>query len=195
MFDFGVPGYRPEWLSDRRAITATHGARLARLTGRRLTRALLAWDLDADEWFTNCPILLNFEGEQVEINHWKFDEVSITWNTIDPERGLDWQDFHLEWRDDAIDELTALVGQPCTAVELLMLLNRDGVEGTIVSLGFGFPNGQATICNALDENGLEFTPPGDRYARYRLEPSASGTFTVSGPAGHRRSRHSPRDSR
>ncbi|MFI7463261.1 hypothetical protein [Nonomuraea sp. NPDC049646] len=173
MFNFGVPGYRPEWLSGRSAITAVHGVRLGRLTGRRLTRALLVWDLDQDEWLADCPILLDFDGEQVEIKHWKFDEVSITWNTIDPKRALDWQDFHLAWRDDAPDELAALVGQTCSAVELLMWRDRDLVEGTIVSLGFGFPNGQVTIYNALDENGIEFTPPGDRYARYTIGPSDS----------------------
>ncbi len=37
------------------------------------------WDLDEDEWFTACPVVLDFEGERVEINHWKFDEVPITW--------------------------------------------------------------------------------------------------------------------
>ncbi|WP_433498928.1 hypothetical protein ACQP1K_00770 [Sphaerimonospora sp. CA-214678] len=49
-----------------------------------------------------------------------------------------------------------------------MWRNRDLVEGTIVSLGFGFPNGQVTIYNALDENGMEFTPPGDYYTRYSM---------------------------
>ncbi|MGW6504623.1 hypothetical protein [Nonomuraea angiospora] len=168
MFNFGIPGYRPEWLSGRSAITAAHGARLGRLVGRRLTRALLVWDLDEDEWFADCPVLLDFEGEQVEVNHRKFDELSITWNTIDPTRSLEWSDFHLAWRDDVPNELIALVGQPCSAVELLTWRNRDFVERTIVSLGFGFPNGQVTIYNALDENGMEFTPPGDHYTRYSM---------------------------
>ncbi|WP_433498929.1 hypothetical protein ACQP1K_00775 [Sphaerimonospora sp. CA-214678] len=101
MFNFGIPRYRPEWLSGRSAITATHGARLGRLVDRRLTRALLVWDLDEDKWFADGPVLLDFEGEQVEINHGKLDELSITWNTIDPARSPDWPDFHLAWRDDA----------------------------------------------------------------------------------------------
>ena len=170
MFDFGIPDYRPEWLSGRSAVTATHGKRLARLAGRRLTRTLLVWDLDADEWFADCPVILEFEGEQVEINHWKFDEISITWNAIDPARAPDWPDFQLAWRDDVPDELTALVGHACSAVELLMWKDRDLAEGT-VSLGFGFPNGHVTIYNALDENGMEFALPGADYARYILEPS------------------------
>jgi hypothetical protein len=62
---------------------------LDRLVDRRLTRALLVWDLDEDKWFADCPILLDFEGEQVENNHGKFDELSITWHTIDPARSPD----------------------------------------------------------------------------------------------------------
>ncbi|GAA4198970.1 hypothetical protein [Microbispora amethystogenes] len=167
----GIPGYRPVWLSRRKEIMTAHGLKLAHLASRRLTRALVVWDLDEDKWFADCPVLLDFEGEQIEITHWKFDEVSITWNTIDPARALDWPDFRLAWRDDIPDELTALIGQPCSAVELLMWRDRDLVEGTIVSLGFGFSNGQVTIYNALDENGMEFAPPGDRHTRYRLETS------------------------
>jgi hypothetical protein len=170
MFDFGIPGYRPEWLSGRSAIAAAHAARLARLAGRRLTRALLMWDLDEDAWFADCPVLLDFEGEQVEINHWKLDELSISWNTIDPARCPHWPDFHLAWRDDASAELAALVRQPCSTVELLEWRGDDLAEGT-VALGFGFPNGQMTIYNALDENGMEFTPPEDRYMRYSLGTS------------------------
>ncbi len=162
-----MPGYRPEWLSSRSQITTVHGTRLARLAGRRLTRALVVWDLDEDEWFPDCPVLLDFEGEQVEINHWKFDEVSITWNTIDPGRSPVWADFHLVWRDDVPEELAVLTGRSLSTVELLEWRGRDIAEGT-VSLGFGFTDGQVTIYNALDENGLEFTPPDERYTRHGL---------------------------
>jgi len=181
VFDFGIPGYRPEWLSGRKAVAAAHGTRLGRLVGRRLTRTWVVWDLDEDEWFADCPVLLDFDGEQIEINHWKFDEVSVTWNTIDPARAPYWPDFHLAWRDDAPDELVALVGQPCSAAELLLDLDRDRKEGTIVSLGFGFPNGYLTIHNACDENGMEFLPPGDRYARYGMPPEAKTRKSASRP--------------
>jgi hypothetical protein len=170
VFNFGMPGYRPEWLSSRSQIATVHGTRLARLAGRRLTRALVVWDLDEDEWFPDCPVLLDFEGEQVEINHWKFDEVSITWNTIDPERSPVWADFPLTWRDDVPEELAVLTGRSLSTVELLEWRGRDIAQGT-VSLGFGFPDGQVTIYNALDENGMEFTPPDERYTRHGLGTS------------------------
>lgn len=35
------------------------------------------------EWFADCPVVLDFDGVQVELGHWKLDEVSIGWNTID----------------------------------------------------------------------------------------------------------------
>ncbi|WP_226874562.1 hypothetical protein [Microbispora sitophila] len=48
MFDFGIPGYQPRWLSGREEIAAAHGPRLAHLAGRRLTRALMVWDIEED---------------------------------------------------------------------------------------------------------------------------------------------------
>jgi len=40
----GIPGYHPEWLDGRNAVTATHGQRLAALPGRKLkTVELLDW--------------------------------------------------------------------------------------------------------------------------------------------------------
>ncbi|MEV4664413.1 hypothetical protein AB0J85_20985 [Micromonospora echinofusca] len=62
MFDFGIPGYQPNWLHARRDVEAAHGARLAALAGRTLSHVWLVWDLDGDEWFADCPVLLDFVG-------------------------------------------------------------------------------------------------------------------------------------
>ncbi|MEU9835263.1 hypothetical protein AB0D67_27340 [Streptosporangium sp. NPDC048047] len=138
------------------------------LEGRRMTRALLVWDLDDDVWFADGLVLLDFEGEQVEIVHTKFDEVSITWNTVDPAQPVDWgEEFRLVWRDGAPGELAALKGQRLRAVELLEWAGKDMAQG-MVAVSFAFPNGRMTIYNALDENGLEFGPPDHRYIRQRL---------------------------
>lgn len=48
--------------------------------------AWLVWDVQDNEWFSDCPVLLSFTGEQVEVNHQKFDDPSITWNTVGPHR-------------------------------------------------------------------------------------------------------------
>ncbi|MFC7381848.1 tyrosine-type recombinase/integrase [Sphaerisporangium rhizosphaerae] len=169
MFDFGISGYRPAWLSGRSAVVAAHGRRLAMLQGRRLTRALLVWDLDEDVWFSDGLVLLDFEGEQVEIVHQKFDEISITWNTVDPALPLDWagDGLQLGWRGGVPDELARLQGQRLQAVELLTWTAEDMAQG-MMALGFLFPRGCVTIHNALDENGMEFRDPDQRYARQRL---------------------------
>ncbi|MEU4834319.1 hypothetical protein [Streptosporangium sp. NPDC023615] len=169
MFDFGISGYRPAWLSGSSVVAAAHGGRLAMLEGRRLTRALLVWDLDEDAWFPDGLVLLDFEGEQVEIVHQKFDEISITWNTVDPAQPLDWagEGLRLTWRGDEPDELVSLRGRRVRAVELLEWTGDDMAQGA-VAVGFLFSHGRLTIYNALDENGMEFGDPDQRYTRQRL---------------------------
>jgi hypothetical protein len=162
---FDIDGYQPQWLNGSREILAAHGPRLHALAGRRLRRAWLVWDLDDDEWFADCPVLLDFDDEQVEINHQKFDDLSVTWNTVSPAVQTTWSNgesdgyvFHLGWRHDAHPELAALQGQELQAVNLVEWAGSDMANG-MVAVNFVFPDGQVTVHNALDENGLEFGPP------------------------------------
>lgn len=103
MFDFGMEGYRPHWLNGRSAVAADHGRRLRALIGRPLTRGWLVWDVEDDEWFPDCPVLLDFAGERTEVNHRKFDDLSITWNTVDPHRPVKWPGFDLHRRHSLSD--------------------------------------------------------------------------------------------
>lgn len=140
------------------------------LKGRRLTQAFLVWDVEDDAWFSDGLILLDFEGEQVEIVHQKFDELSITWNTVDPTQPLDWagQGLRLAWRQGVPGELAALSGQRLRAVELLEWASED-MAGGMVAVTFTFPDDQVTIYNALDENGMDFGLPDRQYTRHMLD--------------------------
>ncbi|UOX85591.1 hypothetical protein MUY14_27860 [Amycolatopsis sp. FBCC-B4732] len=170
---FGIEGYEPRWLSGRGAITAAHGARLAALAGRRLSHAWLAWDLDDDSWFADCPVLLDFSGEQVELCHWKFDELSITWNTIRPAATPTWTDggeppFRLAWRDDARAGPAGLRGRDLASVELLAWAGADLAHG-MVAPRFVFAGGDSVaVSNGLDENALEFGAPDPAYRAHPL---------------------------
>jgi hypothetical protein len=173
---FGIQGYEPQWLNGVAAIAATHGVRLQALAGSRLRHAWLLWDLDADEWFTNGPVLLDFGHEQVEINHLKFDDLSVTWNSVDPVGQSAWTNgdseeywFRLAWRHDARAELAALQGQQLQAVELLEYAGRDVANG-MVAVSFVFPDGRVTVSNGMDENSLEFGGPDPSYRAHRLAP-------------------------
>ncbi|MCQ4045980.1 hypothetical protein ACFOSC_19930 [Streptantibioticus rubrisoli] len=140
-----------------------HEHRLRGLVGRTLTKVWLVWDLEDDEWFCDCPVLLDFDGEQVEINHHKFDDLSLTWNTIDPGCPVQWPDFDLQWRCWPTPELRAALGLPLKNVELLEWTGNDLARGN-VDVSFVFDGSRVTVFNALDENGLSFAPP-DRHQR------------------------------
>jgi hypothetical protein len=167
VFNYGIPGYEPHWIRERPTVAAAHGERLAALVGRPLTSGWVVWDMDDDTWFPDCPVLLDFDGEQVEITHFKFDDISITWDIVDPRQTIDWPDFHLRWRDDAPQAMTPFRDQVLMDVELLEWRGRDLAHGS-VAVGFTFANGRIEIFNALDENGLSFDPPDPNYQRYSL---------------------------
>ncbi|MET0132811.1 MAG: hypothetical protein ABW215_04375 [Kibdelosporangium sp.] len=180
MFDFGVPGYRPQWLNGLRTVTAAHGDRLHALAGRPLTHLWLVWDLGDDTWFADCPVLVDFGGAQIEINNQKFDDLSITWNTVDPGRPMAWPrsedpyDFERraergqpgpgqpepEWQDRTPPELR---GQPLQAAEFVAWAGPKGdMANGAVHVEFTLPGGGFTIFNALDENGIEYSLPAPR---------------------------------
>ncbi|MEU4389832.1 hypothetical protein [Kribbella sp. NPDC023855] len=171
---FDIEGYQPQWLNGRRAIADAHGQRLAALVGRRLDRIWLVWDRGADEWFADGPVLLDFGGEQVELNHQKFSDLSITWNTIDPVGQATWSNgdpevysFSLAWRHDARPELEIFRGRQLTAVELLEWAGGD-IADSMVATSFVFTDDRLTISNALDENALELGTPQASYRRHPL---------------------------
>ncbi|MEH0823827.1 MULTISPECIES: hypothetical protein [unclassified Micromonospora] len=169
MFDFGIPGYRPVWLHRCSEVAAAHGERLAALAGRRLRHVWLVWNLDDDSWFADCPVLLDFSGEQVEVNHQKFADLSVTWNSISPTGPVTWPDFHLAWRSDPLPELAALAGQPLRAVTLLELqVPRWDLANGSTALGLTFPGGDVVLHNGLDENAFAFGPPDPGYRRHPL---------------------------
>ncbi|WP_329389281.1 hypothetical protein OG625_35760 [Streptomyces sp. NBC_01351] len=167
MFDFGIAGYQPVWLNHCSDLVREHGPRLRGLEGRTLTSVWTVWDLEGDEWFCDCPVVFDFEGEQVEINHNKFDDLSVTWNTIETARPVRWPGFRLHWRPDPLPELHALRGRPLAGVELLEWTGRDLAQGS-VSVSFVFEERRATVFNALDENGLSFDPPDQRQRSHPL---------------------------
>ncbi len=115
------------------------------------------------------PALLNFGAEQVEVDHQKFDDLSVTWNTIDPSQTIDYPDFHLAWRPEPLPSLADLPGRVFDHVELLEWAGNDIANGS-VAVGFNFGTAWLTVYNALDENGFEHCTPGPNCRRQRLKP-------------------------
>ncbi|MER6590034.1 hypothetical protein [Micromonospora chalcea] len=169
-FNFGIPAYQPDWRHGISDIASRHAQRLRGLVGRRLTSTSVVWDDDDDSWFADCPMVLDFDEERLENNHQKFDDISITWCTIDVTRAPLWptsDGFRLRWRDDAPASLAARHGQRLTAVELLEYVGGDLADGS-VALGLRFAGDWLTIYNALDQNGIEVGEISPQYRRHRL---------------------------
>lgn len=167
----GIFGFEPTYLVGVDAVRTEHGARLASLGGRRLTGVSLVRFIENDEWFADCPVVLDFDGVQVQICHWKLDELSISWDTIDVAAavtGWDWFELTPAW--SGWDErLEPFIGQElCEAVLLEWRPSGpDLAEGT-VAVEFVFDRGRFRIVNGLDENRIELGEAQPGFVRHRL---------------------------
>ncbi|MGN9789360.1 hypothetical protein ACTMTF_48810, partial [Nonomuraea sp. ZG12] len=117
----GISGFEPTFLVGLEAVREEHGPGLAALGGRRLTGFALVRFVEDGDWFADCPVVLDFDGVQAEICHGKFDELSISWNTIDTTAAISgWEWFELTPAWSSADErLEPFVGLELRDVALL----------------------------------------------------------------------------
>ncbi|MEU3607955.1 hypothetical protein AB0E83_21270 [Streptomyces sp. NPDC035033] len=169
----GISGFDPLFLVGVDAIRQAHGPRLAALTGRLLSGFALVRFAGDGDWYADCPVVLDFDGVQVELCHWKFDELSIGWDTIDTAAAITgWEEVELTPQWSHTDErLGPLVGQELEEVTLLEWrpaeTERDLAAGT-VAVEFAFADDRLRIVNGLDENRIEVGAAHPSYLRHRL---------------------------
>ncbi|MFD4373828.1 hypothetical protein [Streptomyces sp. NPDC058486] len=167
----GISGFKPSFLVGVDAVRRAHGPRLAALAGRRLTGFALVRFAEDGDWFADCPVVLDFEGVQVEVCHGKLDELSIGWDTIDITSdiaGWDEAEFTPQW-SDRDERLEPFVGRQLGEVALLEWrpTGPDLAAGT-VAVEFAFAGGSLRIVNGLDENRIEVGAAHPEYVRYAL---------------------------
>jgi hypothetical protein len=169
--NMGISGFEPSFLVGIDAVWEAHGLRLAALAGKRLMRFALVRFAEDGDWFADCPVVLDFDGVQVEVCHWKLDELSIGWDSIDTRAtivGWEWSEFTPEWSH--VDErLESFVGQELREVALLEWRppGPDLASGT-VAVEFVFDAGRLRVVNGLDENRIEGGAAQPDYVRHRL---------------------------
>ncbi|WP_367048717.1 hypothetical protein [Streptomyces sp. Je 1-332] len=167
----GISGFEPSFLVGCKAVQQAHGARLATLAGRRLTGFAVVRFVEDGDWFAECPVVLDFDGIQVEVCHWKFDELSIGWDTIDTAAEIaGWEWFELTPRWSQHDErLQPFVGQELREVALLEWRPAGpGLAAGSLVVEFAFAGGCLRIANGLDENRIEVGGSRPDYVRHRL---------------------------
>jgi hypothetical protein len=167
----GISGFEPSFLVGIDADRTVHGSRLAALAGRRLTGFALVRFAEDGDWFADCPVVLDFDVAQIELCHWKLDELSISWDTIDTAEaigGRQWAEFTPVWsRSD--ERLEPFVGRELREVALLERRpsGSDLAAGT-VAVEFVFDTGGFRVANGLDEIRIEVGATQPEYVRHRL---------------------------
>jgi hypothetical protein len=132
--------------------------------GRTVTASAVVKFTEDDDWYADCPVILVFGSEQIEVCHQRFEDLSITLNTVDTaDQIAGWEESELTpgWRFDD-QRLTPLHGQVLQEVALLEYGGRDMANG-MVAVEFAFPDGLIRIANALDENTIETSEAGPEF--------------------------------
>ena len=156
---------------------STYQDRLIELIGKHLDLSWVLWNTKSDEWFSDAPVILRFDGIQMEISFRQLDELSISWGAIDIERKPDWYElgtpkdslFEFGWKENALDELKKSLGNMIKDIYLgeylygpKILLDKVNPENIgkifenwhINFIEFEFDQGSLAIYNSLDTNGI-----------------------------------------
>ncbi|WP_069816620.1 hypothetical protein [Streptomyces sp. TP-A0874] len=168
----GISGFKPSFLVGIEAVRQAHGSLLAVLAGRRLTGFALVRFVEDENWFADCPVVLDFDGVQVEVCHSQLDLLSIGWDTIDTAAtitGWEWFELTPQW-SHSDERLEPFVGQELCEVALLEWrpADHDLATGT-VAVEFVFAGDCLRIVNGLDENRIEVGTAQPDYVRHRLD--------------------------
>lgn len=166
-----VSGWQPDWLPASEQVHKQSAA-LRDLVGRTVTDAWVVWNLEHDEWFADLPVVLSFDGRgQLEVCWQKFDDLSLTWDSIDTRvRPRAWVEWPLEWRRAAHPALESNIGTAVHAVAVTEHLfqtepvDQPGLPSRVWLAGglwFGTTGPGLHVFNALDENGLDASAPAD----------------------------------
>lgn len=169
--DLGISGFESTFLIGVETVRLAHGSRLAMLAGRRLTGFAVVRYVEDGEWFADCPVVLDFDGVQVEVCHTYLDHLSVGWGTIDtaaPLTGWEGYEFTRVWshRDERLEPF---VGLELREVALLEWRPAEfDMAAGMVAVEFAFADDFLRIRNGLDENYIETGAADPHYVRHRL---------------------------
>ncbi|MEV8514481.1 hypothetical protein [Dactylosporangium sp. NPDC051484] len=113
-WDEAMSGWRSNFLPAPTQLRRQRSDLLA-LMGRRLQAGWTGWHPERDQWDSDIPLVLVFDGGvQLELAWQAWNSLSITWNTIDLRTTpliLGWPH---EWRSSELDPLAAVAGRTLT---------------------------------------------------------------------------------
>lgn len=166
----GMPKYNPTFFKSTQELINNCSKDLTTLIGKIIAEVWIVWDENNNEWFNDCPVVLNIEGQQIELCAFKFDEFAVTFNEIDLSNKLDWygvKDFDLEWRKACLQQFKGILNKKITDIGIIERNHRYKVihdetnpknEGNFISdwelngIGFYIESEYIAVENGLDEN-------------------------------------------
>jgi hypothetical protein len=167
---FGLENYQPDIFTGIGSLMSEYGHALKNLTGRKIKSVWVAWDCLNDCWYSDFPIVMDIEGQRIELCHRKLDQLAVSMNTIILSQRicLDHNKVIREWRKDALPEFIAIKGNRIRGIELIehrIRVNADCHKGDAGQLGeytawvpggigFELDDGYISICNGLDKNQI-----------------------------------------
>jgi hypothetical protein len=167
---FDLENYNPNVFTSVTGVLTAHRSTLLDLIGRKIKSVWVAWDCLNDAWYSDLPIVVNIEGQQLELCNSKLDQLAVSVNTIDLSRRICWSDSNSiqEWRKDALPEFIAVKGDRIRNIELIEYrLKTSAVHRStedvqikehsawiLNGIGFVLDDAYFAICNGLDKNQI-----------------------------------------
>lgn len=159
-----IDGYEPEWYRGHE-IASHHHEVLAMLPGRRLRDIVLLDDGDGD-WRSDAPVVLSFDGLQLEACHNQLDLFALSVASIDLSKPVVDGDWTCTWRSTTeVQAPIALPAQVTAARFVRWQGDKSDLANGGIALHLELRHSPALlIANGLDENQLEFGPLDERYS-------------------------------
>ena len=174
---WGINNWHPRWSQSTEDLQADAESQLRRLIGMKLVRGWLLWDVEADEWWNDAPVVLEFEHSSVEVCVNKMTDLSITCDQIATDQTVEWvgcEDVKLGWRPSASLKIRAVEGKTLDRVHVVE--HPPSLPGildgwSLIAVEFDFADGFLGVNNGLDEHLLEDRPlEGNDYRRSATIP-------------------------
>jgi hypothetical protein len=152
IFILGIKNYNPKFYNDLSQLINNHKPRLQGLKGKQIKEIWVAWEQTEDAWFKDLPVIIRFEGCQLEICAYKTDEYAVSFDQIDVSEAIDYcgTDFVLRWEKNHLKDLNNFINKRILKVEIIEWM------GKLTGMGFHLEDGYFAVCNGLDENEVCF---------------------------------------
>lgn len=183
-----IRDWKPDSFFTAEEVEVCLAGRLHALVGRTLEEVWVVWDVTADEWFCDAPVLLVVGGCQIEVSVHQIDELCVSFDAIDRSAPFGWLDdpefhFDLDWRCNPAIVPESVIGRRVVgfgaAEYAFELADFVGTRPwVLVSFEVELEGGaHLAIENGLDENAFRFRSPEKRDdLRVKWFESASSRF-------------------